>query len=457
MRIDKDKLPFKPSTIIEGWINKFESTKVWITKLQKKKHSAMWLYYFCTWAETDPDKLLALKDDRNNTEAELLLDKFVADQDTGLTHSEKYNVAIAVKSFFKHNYRELAKAAGAIAFEKKHPYWKPNKEDLRKLYRACYNPRDRSMLTLICSSAIAKGTLASLTWGHLEDNWEEQECPHISIPDKLLKGHGRGKYKGMRQETFLTSETKRDLIEYKAWIEKKQGRKFTKEDHIFVELKKPFRPLSYDRIGGVFDEMSERAEVKFSPHDARRYVETTLEECRIHPNWARKIRGRKVRGEEAPYSRPEIEKLREFYRNEAVPKLQFLTAPPSITPIDVRVQIIISRIEERIVKSLSPEKRPQVEARVKALIESGMSDKWIEEALVATWPTTEKEIARRVPIYRSVVRLRKWTPKETETNGGTPVDCQKIVNEEQLEQYLVEGWKFVATLPSGKIVVSNES
>ena len=51
-------------------------------------------------------------------------------------------------------------------------------------------------------------------------------------------------------------------------------------------------------------------------------VETALEEVGIHPNWARKIRGRKVRGEESPYSQPEVEKLRAKYR-EAVPLLQF--------------------------------------------------------------------------------------------------------------------------------------
>ncbi|MFQ6068804.1 MAG: hypothetical protein ACE5KD_04585 [Candidatus Bathyarchaeia archaeon] len=59
-----------------------------------------------------PEELLALKDDPRSREAEYLLDQFVADKfvtdDTlELPNSVKVNTVIAVKSFYKHNYREL--------------------------------------------------------------------------------------------------------------------------------------------------------------------------------------------------------------------------------------------------------------------------------------------------------------------------------------------------------------
>jgi hypothetical protein len=41
-------------------------------------------------------------------------------------------------------------------------------------------------------------------------------------------------------------------------------------------------------------------------------------------NWIRKIKGRKIRGEEQPYSKPAIEQLRAKYR-EALPELEFLS------------------------------------------------------------------------------------------------------------------------------------
>jgi hypothetical protein len=35
--------------------------------------------------------------------------------------------------------------------------------------------------------------------------------------------------------------------------------------------------------------------------------------------------------------------------------------------------------------------------------------------------------------------------------------CQKIVSEDELPQLLANGWTYVATSPSGKVVVSNET
>ena len=84
-------------------------------------------------------------------------------------------------------------------------------------------------------------------------------------------------------------------------------------------------------------------------------------------------------------------------------------------------------------------------------------------------------IARGMPSekatrLREVWRTKKMAPQEcakdlheklkeskTETNGGERSNCQKIIGENDLARMLTEGWKFVATLPSGKIVVSNES
>ena len=63
----------------------------------------------------------------------------------------------------------------------------------------------------------------------------------------------------------------------------------------------------------------------FSIHDGRRLVETALENVGTPRNWIQKIKGRKVRGEDAPYSKPAIEQLRGKYR-EVVGDLEFLGA-----------------------------------------------------------------------------------------------------------------------------------
>ena len=425
MRVERRKLSIKQSNVFEQWGNKYECVVNWLPKLAKKEATALHLYFFCYWSEKNPKQLLALKHDPKSIEGEKLLDRFVADENTGLTDAYRYLTVMAVRSFFKHNYRELASTAGQIVYDKKKPYRKPSKEVLRKLYRACYNPRDRSMLTFINSSAVAKETLSKLTWQHLEDDWKTMNCPHISVESKLLKGKGRGKYKGVRQETFLTPEAKKELVEYKTWIEEKMGRKFTKNDIIFIAIKEPFGPLSYVQIGHVFKYMAARAKLGFSPHDARRYVETTLEECLIHPNWARKIRGRKVRGEEAPYSRPEIKKLREFYE-KAVPKLQFLTEEP------------ISREQETqqammTLAMTKPNLTKEQLSKIREILE-------------------EKPSPIKYADLQEALKIVEEMHNETNCSNG---NCQRIVSEDELAGYLAKGWHVVTALPSGRIVVES--
>jgi len=426
MRIEKKHITIKASNVLEAWAGKFDNIKRWLPKIQKKQTSALNLYYYCYWAEIDPNELLALKDDRSSTKAEEMLDTFVADNDTGLTQAGKYNVIIAVKSFFKHNYKDLAKASGAIQYAPKEQY-KPTKDDLRKLYRQCYNPRDRSMLTLICCTGIAKETLSKLTWGHLEKDWQTKDTPHISIGPELIKGHGRGRYKGVRQETFLTPEAKRDLVEYREWITKRTGQPVTAKDKIYVMIRKPFEPCSYDRIGSIFIEMSDRAGVSFSPHDARRYVQTALEEARIPANWARKIRGRKVRGEEAPYSKPAIEKLRQFYRKDGVDKLQFLTPEAiSVAELQKRQQIV----EE------------------------------LHRKIYDREPLTEEDFAMAKRYNIRFVTRRDVTKVINEAED--PNDCAngehcgeafKEVVESELLSYLQVGWTIVHNLQNGNLIV----
>jgi len=400
---------------IAAWVAKYREVQRWLAKIQKKKHNAFHFYRFCEWSGKQPPELLALKDDRGSTKAEELLDDFVADERTGFTNSVKWRMTIAVKSFFKHNYRDLARACGKITLEKVTPYNKPRKEDLRKLWLWMQNPRDKSLITFVCSTAIAKETLTNLKWKHLEENWENIELPWIDIPDKLLKGHGIDKYKGVRQITFLTPEAKRDLILYKEWIEAKIGRKLTSEDNIFLSTFEPYGAIHYSRLGNMIWKLSRKAGVPFSWHDARRYVNTALEEIRIPINWAKKIRGRKVSGEEAPYSLPAKQQLREKFR-EAVPSLEFTTEEREASKeMDERLKII-----ESVMAGLTPE---------------------------------QKEMAKK-----RITRMRKKRDVKSEENAencedGEHCEAFKEVNETELLSHLQSGWRIVHNLQNGRVIL----
>jgi len=205
-------------------------------------------------------------------------------------------------------------------------------------------------------------------------------------------------------------------------MERVNGVSFTRDMHVYLTLKKPFRPISYKALGKIVYDIAKRAGVEYSLHDARRYVQTALEEARLPANWARKIRGRKVRGEESPYSRPEIEKLCAAFK-EALPYLMF-------------------RKESSLMEL---QKRQQVA--------EGLTDK-----LVRGESFTDED---RANVKRYGIRLKERArrPKPTENAdcpNGKNCPTFKEIAENDLLKYLQDGWSITHNLHSGRVIVSVE-
>jgi hypothetical protein len=403
------------TNVIALWASQYPEVERWLSHLQQKRGSAFHLYKFCQWAHKTPPELIALKEKDATVNpppniVEKLLDDFCGRDLADFRNAKKYGTAIQVKSFFKWSYRSLEKASGMVTWEKVKPYNALSKEGLRKLYSRALNPRDRALIPFVTCTGLAKETLSNLLWSHLESDWETKEFPCIKIDSELLKGHGKGKYKGVRQVTFLTPEAKRELLNYKQWIEDKLGRKLTPQDHIWLGTYKPCEPLSYAMLGNTIVTLSDNAKVPFSLHDGRRWVTTALEQIGISSNWARKIRGRKVRGEEAPYSQPAIEQLREKFR-EAVPLLEFTS------------------------------ERPQV-------------PKEVQEKLAAL-EAEQKELKQKYGVFRKTRHITHEDEEKCEDGKhcGEDEDDFKQIAETELLSYLKEGYEIQYKLASGELIV----
>jgi hypothetical protein len=407
--------------VLELWAKDYPEVERWLSHLQKKTMNAFTLYRFCEYVKKTPTELLEEKKrDPSANVVEKILDDFCNCGDASFTNAFKFQASIAVKSFFRWNYRDLAKASGAVTLEKKKPYNKLSKEVLRKLWSRALNLRDRALIPFVASTAIAKETLSSLTWGLLEQGWEAKEIPCIEIPPELLKGHGRGRYQGVKQITFLTPEAKRELLNYKEWVEQKLGRKVSATDHIWLDLRGRYEPLVYESFGALISRLAREAGVKFSWHDGRRWVNTALEQIGISPNWARKIRGRKVKGEEAPYSQPAIEQLRAKFR-EAVPLLEFITEVSTVSK--------------------------EVEERLKAL-----------EKFKGDLTPEQLETAKRAGILMRKTK-NVSAPNEAEKceDGEHCGDGDfKQIREAELLQYLKDGWQIAYKLTDGQVIVKRE-
>ena len=167
-----------------------------------------------------------------------------------------------------------------------------------------------------------------------------------------MKGHGKGKYRGVRQETFITNEAKKVLIEYRAWMEKTFNHKWSNEDYVFLSIKRNIsEPLSMRMIAKKATVLEQRANVNFTFHDGRRIVQTALENAGCSINWIKKIKGRKVSGEEAPYSHPLIEQLRAKYK-DALPDLEFLSEgvrvvdETKLNELELKVKELTGQVEK---------------------------------------------------------------------------------------------------------------
>lgn len=309
-----------------AWANSYETSKNYIAKINgDRARKAQYLNLFCGWTNLNPDQLVLLKlnpDPTHYDDAEKLLDRFATDY-LDLPESSRWNVCNTVRGFYSRNRHRLEKA-GEIEYVPKKTQRVHSKQERFDLYQACYNPRDKSLIMVSTCSAIALDTLCHLRFDMFESDWMRQDIPHISIDGEFLKGHGKGKYRGTRQETFVTPECKKVIVEYREWYSKTFNYVWRKDDYVFLDIRQNISKR-LDRFGVVaaIKNIKDRTNVRFGIHDGRRIVNTALQNAECDPNWIQMAMGRKVPGNKNPYTKPNIEQLRSKYR-KALPELEFL-------------------------------------------------------------------------------------------------------------------------------------
>jgi integrase len=334
---------------IEPFTQQYEEVKRWLRKVESsvtKERYAKSLICYCEATGKTPSKLIELKKNSKDHDAEALLDEFVEEaQRVECANSKIRNLVIAMKSFYKWNYQDLSSGAGKITLLKVRPYRTPDKELLTKFLEGAHT-RDKALISVMACTGISLGSIPGLKWKHVWNDLVEKpnDTPHIGLASSEIKGRGKGKYAGIEQHTFLTPYATKALLAYREWEERKEKKKITPESYLFVTETEPFRKFTIANVNRVFKQRSEETGIKFSPHDLRRFVQTALETARLQPNWIKKILRHKVAGEESPYSQPKIEALREAYRT-ALPYLD-LSEKPSLTAreIEKRATLASARV-----------------------------------------------------------------------------------------------------------------
>jgi len=348
-----------------------ESVDLWINGYQSEKMRQMYLKHlksYCDFHGKGPEELLGVKRSQGSEPvAEKMLDRFVVGW--GRPESVKKTAVAVIRSFYRSNYLDLASRAGSQThYTRVKPIRVPTQDELRELCLG-RNIRDIALVNVLSSSGFREGTLSMLTWGHVEelDDWDGQGPVHVGIMGRELKGGGSGRYANVEQHAFLTPHAAEILGKYRAWRESREE-SITSDSPLFATVDMNLKRLSTRQVRRILERSCEGKSFRFSPHDLRRFTQTQLEAARVQPNWIRKMLGKKVRGEEAPYSRPKIEQLRDAYRSA----LPFLTLAPEtdearvwktqarqnlemLTKLGVMPQSEFNRLQEWLMRSSNPD------------------------------------------------------------------------------------------------------
>ena len=254
----------------DAWLNSFASGRTWLNKLPSQHTKEKFTAYFkvyCDAVKKTPDDLIALKMEglrsvgtEKEWQAENLLENYFANCDKRPT--AKLMIKNAVFSFYKHNRRALeGQTASNVKDEtpesKKR---KPSLDDLAELEMVAHSERDKALVWFIASTSCRIGTLALLMWKDLKPTENSKVPIVLEIESARLKGSGVGKYKGLKQITFLHKFAYDKLLAYKQEAESK-GYFLNEESPIFIKYwnKGITKPITFKGVDGVFDALSVRA------------------------------------------------------------------------------------------------------------------------------------------------------------------------------------------------------
>lgn len=270
-------------------------------------------------------------------------------------------------------------------------------DELKKVYSMC-DVRERACISVLKDSGISCDDAVLLTLRDLESFNESAQWAHINVV--------RGK-ENVRYETFLGPNALDDLRAYLS-LREKAGETITPETPVFGTNHKPYKALDKASLVAVFKGVKKRTGIPISTHRLRKFFETYVALVARHPIVVKYWTGHKIAGDiESHYIIPPTPEQLKLYQ-EAYKNLDLTGGT-----LEERAR---QAAKEQFDAMLTPE----------------------QKAILAKSGLQVRESGKR---------------KAKKTNCEDGEHCQRIVTEENLAGFLADGYKVVAALPSGKIVI----
>jgi integrase len=410
---------------MKDWCDGFKASREWLTGVQADKSGSKHtqvsyrhsLKVFCEWIGKNPDQLIAERRTQlKNQETEMDMENKVRQFCIWLENSKKISrTTIAtryhgpLRSFFKYSNIPLKLTTFKHVPKERPPH---TIEEIKALLEIA-DVREKAIIMLLKDSGISREDAVKLKYSDIQTDMEaNKETVHI----KLVRTKEMVSY-----NTFIG---KNAIDALKVYLEqrKRRSEEITKDTYLIAQLNG--EPTTPENLSQMFMRLGKKTGFHTSPHRLRKFFMSRL--GLVVPSLlVRSWLGHSL-GVESSYFLPDIEKQRTEYSK-------------AYSQIDMSETKAIEEIEK-----IKAEKKT-----TNGMI--GLQDRRIREL--------EAELKKLRDDFMSFPRDTGGQLMEKVKRGEMDhksEDCQKVINEEQLQDCLSKGWYFVATLPSGKIVVTNE-
>jgi len=410
-----------------AWVKSFKSGNKWFLKLSSQhgdkegtqKNYAVGLERFCEYMVMTPDEIVdkylaAIKEDVNQgvTDWNDNLDLFVpwVIRKYGLSRSRAKDHFAAIKSFFDNNVAIKLTAKTPEAYSRE------------RLPTSIDDIRDK-----ILPHADIQETFIIL---FLKDSGVRQaEALMFNVGDVKDLGNGFAymrvfrKKEGVDYETFIGPNAMKAMGQYLEY-RKRKGETITDESPLMTKKKKLGERLTRSLISWQLTELGKKAGVELSTHRLRKTFETFLAIGKVHPIILKYWMGHKVKGGRDIESRY------------------------IILPKQEQIKLYMGAYEHIDIsgQSLAELKRRQE-------ISESIMDK-----LMSGEGLTESD---RQNMKRYGIRLRErahltQSTQHTQCSDGKHCPAFKEIGEDQLLQYLQDGWKVAHNLQNGMVIVQRD-
>jgi len=297
----------------------------------------------------------------------------------------------------------------------------PELDEVEAMIQYATNLQVKALLTIAAECPCRSRVFEALQWDWLEEGWENKDVAHIQLPTRF-----RPEESGPKKFEPIAFIGRRSINILKQLAEKagRKGRVFPYSRHWFVEMPEKVYGRAV-REHAIRPSAADEQPITFKSF--RKYVFNAIDACRdISPEWRSMLKGRDL-GVEKYYSKENVEKLREVYRTTVYPEIW--REKPGLD-----------------------EQRLKLDMARKVLASHGIdSDQVLRRMPHLTTVEEQLKLLDDLIRQQGLAKMEKER-RGSEHNGGKPFES-KIVTEDELVQYVEEGWEICRELSNGRIVI----